>query len=320
VAVTLDVVSRANGNRTGQFKSRGFEPGGRRTEIPWDAYEAAYEQRALTWAGTASAYGPNPLSREAVPFGFDQRYAWPVFPRVPVDSAATSVSVLTQTARTLPSAANVVRAIDAVTNKPESASTVDVVTTALKQVAAVVSGVPNIMLEQPAIESVLGNDLRLSYNEGLDKLALDAIATAGFQAPSTDPLLTSIRKCVTTLWAAGYNPDVVILTPTAAETLDLLVSGISRRDRRLRVRTGAVRGRKDDLRHVRPDLEDRGGADRRRLAGVREAVRRPGRTIDVRGERREDEQQPRQVRGERGLRGRAADRCGQDRILVVGFR
>jgi HK97 family phage prohead protease len=211
----------------GQFRARSFEPGGRRTEIPWDAYEGAWEQRALTWAGTASPDGPNPLRRESGAFGFDQRYAWPAFPRVPVDSSATSVSVLTQTARTLPSAANVVRAIDAVSDKPESASTVDVVTTALNQVAAIVTGVPTIMLEQPAIESVLGTDLRLSYNEGLDKLVLDAIATAGFQAPSTDPLLTSIRKCVTTILAAGYNPDTLILTPANAETLDLLVSGIS---------------------------------------------------------------------------------------------
>jgi hypothetical protein len=169
----------------------------------------------------------NQLLREAGPFGYDVRYAWPAFPRVPVDGAATSVSVLTQTARTLPTAANVVRAIDAVTNKPESASTVTMVVTSLKQLAAVTSGVPNVMLEQPGINSVIGNDLRLSYNDGLDKLVLDAIALSGFQAPSTDPLLTSIRKCITTIRGNGYNPDTLLLTPANSETLDLLVTGIS---------------------------------------------------------------------------------------------
>jgi uncharacterized protein len=226
----LRVVERDNGgseSRTlyGQFQRAGFEPGGRRTEIAWNDYESASESRALTWTGSVDLV--NRLDRAAGPFGWDQRYAWPAFPRVPVDSGVTSVNVLTQTARTLPSAATVVRAIDAVTNKPESASTVTVVTTAMKQLAAVTSGVPNVMLEQGDIESVIGNDLRLSYNEGLDKLILDAIAASGFQAPGTDPLLVSIRKAMSTIMNNGYNPDTVILTSAAAEALDVAVTGIS---------------------------------------------------------------------------------------------
>jgi uncharacterized protein len=209
----------------GQFRRAGWTPQGGRTEITWNDFENASESRALTWTGSVDTV--NQLVREAGPFGFDMRYAWPAFTRVPVDSAVTSVSVLTQTARTLPTAANVVRAIDAVTNKPESASTVTMVVTAMKQLAAVVSGVPNVMLEQPGIESVLGIDLRLSINEGLDKLILDAVALSGFQAPGTDPLIVSIRKAMTTLFAVGYNPDTLILTPAAAEALDVLVTGIA---------------------------------------------------------------------------------------------
>jgi uncharacterized protein len=222
-----EATSTAPESRTlyGMFNAKGFQPGGRRTEISWTDFESAAESRALTWTGSVDLV--NRLEASAGAFGFDQRYAWPAFPRVAVDSSVTSVNVLTQTARTLPSAATVVRAIDAVTNKPESASTVTVVTTAMKQVAAVTSGVPNVMLEQGEIESVIGSDLRLSYNEGLDKLVLDAIAGAGFQAPGTDPLLVSIRKAMTTLWALGYNPDVLLLTPANAETLDLAVTGIS---------------------------------------------------------------------------------------------
>jgi HK97 family phage prohead protease len=225
----LRVTDRAEGGaeqRTllGQFQRAGWSPG-ERTEITWQDFEAASESRALTWTGSVDTV--DPLRREAGAFGFDQRYAWPAFPRVPVDDGATSVNVLTQTARTLPSAATVVRAIDAVTNKPEAASTVTVVATSMKQLAAVQSGVPNIMLAQPGIESVIGNDLRLSFNEGLDKLILDAIALSGFQAPGTDPLLVSVRKAMTTIFAAGYNPDTLILTPANAEALDLAVSGIS---------------------------------------------------------------------------------------------
>jgi hypothetical protein len=130
--------------------------------------------------------------------------------------------VLTQTARTLPAAANVVRAIEAVTAKPEAASTITVATVSVKQVAAVESGIPNVYLEQPQIDSIIGTDLRLAVNEGLDKLVLDATAASGFQAPSTDPLLVSIRKSMTTIFAAGYNPDTLILTPANAEALDVL--------------------------------------------------------------------------------------------------
>ncbi len=209
----------------GQFKKAGWAPGSGRTEISWNDFETASESRALTWTGSVDNVAQ--LDSAAGPFGYDVRYAWPAFQRQPVDSSVTSVNVLTQTARTLPTAANVVRAINAVTAKPESASTVTMVVTSMKQLAAVTSGVPNIMLEQSGIESVIGNDLRLAYSDGLDKLILDAIAASGFQAPSTDPLLTSIRKCVTTLWGLGYNPDTVLLTPAASETLDLLVSGIS---------------------------------------------------------------------------------------------
>lgn len=201
----------------GQFKRAGWTPG-KRTEITWLEYEGASESRALTWTGSVD--NVNMLRTNAAAFGYDQRYAWPAFPRVAVDSATTSVQVLTQTARTIPAASTVVRAIDAVSNKPEAASTVTIVATSLKQLAAVQSGVPNIMLEQPGIESVIGQDLRLTINEGLDKLILDAIAGAGFQAPSTDRLLVSVRKAMTTIMSNGYNPDTLLLTPAASETLD----------------------------------------------------------------------------------------------------
>ena len=127
----------------------------------------------------------------------------------------------------MPTAANVVRAIDAVTAKPEVAITITVANLPLKQVAAVESGVPNVYLEQDTIESIIGTDLRLAINEGLDKLVLDAIAASGFQAPGTDNILVSIRKAMTTIYAAGYNPDTLILTPANAEAIDTMVSGVT---------------------------------------------------------------------------------------------
>ncbi|MEJ7567426.1 MAG: HK97 family phage prohead protease [Gaiellaceae bacterium] len=216
-----DVNSGKPESRTllGAFKRAGWEPG-KRAEVAWNEFAGASESRALTWTGSVD--NVNMLHRESGAFGYDQRFAWPAFPQVPVDPGVTSVQVLTQTARTLPTAATVVRAVDAVTVKPETASTLSLVATAMKQLAAVQTGVPNVMLENDRIESVIGTDLRLSINEGLDKLILDALAASGFQAPGTDPLLVSIRKAMTTIYANGYNPNLLILTPGASEGLDIL--------------------------------------------------------------------------------------------------
>jgi hypothetical protein len=195
------------------FRSKGWEPG-QPAEIDWAEF------RAFTWSGSVDDL--NKTRREGVGLGFDQRYAWPAFPQTAVGSDLTSVQILRQSARTLPSAASVVRAIDAVTAKPEVANTMEAATVALKQVAAIETNIPNIILEQSGAESVVQTDLRLSLNEGLDKLVLDAVAASGFQAPGTDPLLISIRKAMSTIMANGYSPSVVVLTPANSEALDTL--------------------------------------------------------------------------------------------------
>jgi hypothetical protein len=127
----------------------------------------------------------------------------------------------------LPRAASVVRAIDATTTKPETGSTLNVLTVPLNQVATIQSGVPNVYLLTDAVNTIVEQDLRLAINEGLDKLVLDAIATATFHAPTTEDTFTSVRKCITTLQGLGFNPDTLILTPAAAESLDLAKATVS---------------------------------------------------------------------------------------------
>jgi hypothetical protein len=207
-----------------EFRAAGFP--GRPGEVAMIDFDAShFEDRAVTWTGSVDNINKNRY--QAGGFGYDQRWAWPAFQRVPIDYEVTSVDVLTQTARTLATAANVVRAIDAVTAKPETSSTLTIVTTALKQVATIQTNVPNVYLAQQAFNTTIENDLRLAINDGLDKLILDYIAASGFQAPGTDPLLVSIRKAMTTIMGNGYNPDTLLLTPANAEALDLAVSGIS---------------------------------------------------------------------------------------------
>jgi HK97 family phage prohead protease len=203
-----------------EFRAAGFP--GETATIDFDRFA---ESRAVTW--TPSADLLNQRQATAGALGADTRWAWPAFPRTNVDAGTTSVISFTQTARALATPANTVRAIDSVAAKPETGSTINLVTVPLKQVAGIQTNVPNIILEQDAVRSVIEQDLSLAINGGLDKLLLDFIATSGFQAPGADVFIVSVRKAITTIQAAGYNPDLLLLTPAAAEALDTLVSGIA---------------------------------------------------------------------------------------------
>jgi uncharacterized protein len=172
-----------------EFRAAGF-PGRPGEQATIDFNPGHFEDRAVTWSGSVDNINKNRY--QAGGFPYDQRWAWPAFARVPVPYEQTSVDVLTQTARSLATAANVVRAIDAVTAKPETGSTLTIVTTALKQVATIQTNVPNVYLAQPAFNTVIENDLRLAINDGLDKLVLDYIVASGFQTPLANMVL-SIR-------------------------------------------------------------------------------------------------------------------------------
>ena len=127
-------------------------------------------------------------------------------------------------------------------------------------------------------------DLRLAVNDGLDKLVIDGLATSGFQAPSSDELLVSIRKAMTTIQASGYTPNTLVLTPANAETLDTLVSGITGADNDYVFGAGKF-APGHDVRPQRRHLEGRPRAGRARLDREREAVRQPAHAGEIRAGR-----------------------------------
>ncbi len=197
-----------------EFRAAGFP--GERAEIAWHEFES----RAITWSGTTEELSP--VRRLAGPLGSDNRWAWPVFPTVAVGPDTTAISTFTQTGRDAVSGSAHVQDIDETGAKPEVGSTFDLVTLPLKTVPAVVTGVPNIYLAQAPIVSVINTDLRLALNAGLDYLVLTALATTGFEAPGSNPLLVSIRNAIKTIAAAGYNADTLIVDPDTDADLDTL--------------------------------------------------------------------------------------------------
>jgi uncharacterized protein len=206
--------SRRERSLADEFRNRGF---------PAETATVDFgEFRAVTWSGTADELSP--IARDGAALGYDERYVFPAFPRVAVDDGVTSVNVPTQTSRTLASASDVVRDIDAVTDKPETDSTLDLVTVTLNQVASVQTGVPNVYLEQPAFNSVIENDLRLAVNDGLDSLVLTELEKADYVSGSASSGIAGIRQAIADLHDNGYNPDTLILDPAAAVALDTLVA------------------------------------------------------------------------------------------------
>ena len=203
----------------GAFRSRGFPAETATLDF------SEYESRALVWSGAIGSLSRD--RRQGEPLAFDNRWLWPVLVSVSVDEGTTSVDVPYQSARTLASGGDMVRDIAATTRKPETDSAVDIRSVALKQVATISSGIPSVYLEQPGFDSIIEADLRLALNAALDGLALAAVAASGFQPPGSDNLYVSLRKAITTLRNAGYNPDTLVLTPAADELLDTMVSGLS---------------------------------------------------------------------------------------------
>jgi hypothetical protein len=154
------------------YEARGFFEN-RVASVGFDEY------RAFTWGTTVELV--NPIRREGVALGYDTRWLYPVLPTTPVSDATTSVQYVRQASRTLAGTA-VIRAIDATSQKPETATAAELATLTLSQVASVESGVPRIHAAQPSFQSMVESDLRLSI-----KTASTRSSGAAWSRPAPPP-------------------------------------------------------------------------------------------------------------------------------------
>ena len=161
-----------------EFRAHGFPA--EVAEIPWEAYES----RAVTWTPTINLL--DQTDRVGVGLGFDSRYVWTTLPRVGVDAGVTSVQVLAQSSRSLATPANVIRGISATTPKAETSTTINLTTVPLSGVASISSGIANVVLEQPQVNTLIEGDLALAVNEGLDKIVDNTFTASAVQAPGSD--------------------------------------------------------------------------------------------------------------------------------------
>lgn len=110
--------------------------------------------------------------------------------------------------------ASMIRAIAAVTAKPQTDTAVEAVNVALKQVATISSGIPNVFLANEALRGYVNEDLRLAYSRAIDAHVLAQIAaTTPASGTYNAQLLIAILSAAEVVTAAGYSPNTVVLSP-----------------------------------------------------------------------------------------------------------
>jgi len=202
-------------NLADAYKAKGFP--GETATLEWGEY------RALSFGGTVTDLSQ--VRRDGGPLGADTRYAWPAFESIAVGSDVTSVQVFSQSSRTVGTATDVVRNIDAVSTKPSAQTAGTVTSVPLRQVAAIESGIPNVYLESQGMASIVETDLRLSVNGGLDSLVQTGLNTSGTVSKGTFDVLNAVRRGVTAVTAGGYSPNTLLIDAAGAEALDLFRDG-----------------------------------------------------------------------------------------------
>jgi hypothetical protein len=206
------------------IKKAGFNPVSKhRVRVPAEA--ALYVGAVNDFSGI-STFGPRRLTPSVL--GADQRFVYPALRQAPLSPTDTSVDYLKQTARTLADPADMVRAIDATTDKPETTLGVQIAAVTPSQVAHAVVGVPNIVNRQRVFADLIEGDLRLGLSEALDSMVVDAIAAASVPAGASGTgVAAGVRKAITAVLAAGYTPDTIALDPDTDEALDLALLSLN---------------------------------------------------------------------------------------------
>ena len=182
---------------------------------------------------------------EAVPYrtvfpqlGFDTRFIQPRLPTVAVDFDTTGVSSYVQKSRSLAATNDMIRTIAAVTAKPETNTVAEVVNPALKQIATVSTGTPNVLLANDNFRSWVNNDLTLAFRRAVDAHIVAQVTAASI--PNGDGGLgpyESILYAQEAVRAARLQPDADRLL---AERRAHDRAAPARERRQLRVRPGAA--------------------------------------------------------------------------------
>jgi hypothetical protein len=111
--------------------------------------------------------------------------------------------------------------------KPTSVYTVTRVENALVVIAHLSEGIPrHWLIDNSALEAFLQSELTFGLQQAVEaKVLTDVNATSGIQTQAyATSVLTTLRKGITKLEQAGYDPSAFVLTPADWEGVELALS------------------------------------------------------------------------------------------------
>jgi hypothetical protein len=157
--------------------------------------------------------------------GFDARFLFPRVPTIAVDDGVAHLASYRQQSRSLASPSDMIRAIDATDSpaKPETNTQSEVTALALSQVATVSTGIPAILFANAGFRGWVQNDVELAWRTAIDAMIVAAITAASPPSPSGSPAneYENVPYAEETVRAAGYNPNLVVMSPGDALALQL---------------------------------------------------------------------------------------------------
>jgi hypothetical protein len=170
----------------------------------------------LTDAGPATW---QPTSAGVIPIGQDRRYVYANMPSVDAGDA-TSVDDFRVT--NVAVTGSVERAIAATTDKAVASPTVVHVNTPLKQHAVIIDALPNALLgSMTGLRGVLDSQGRHLVSQSLDAHVYGQLVEDAPNGTAGSGLVAQVRNAVGAVRSAGHVPDLLIVSPDDAVSLDL---------------------------------------------------------------------------------------------------
>ncbi|MDP9329054.1 MAG: hypothetical protein M3P11_00150 [Actinomycetota bacterium] len=156
--------------------------------------------------------------------GLDARYVYPHLVTQTAEVDATGVTSYRQKSRSLATASDMVKAIDSTDTKEETDTTSEVVNAALKMIATVSTQTPNVLLNNPSFRGWVSNDLQAAFRAAVDFHVIDEIGSAGIgSGGGGSNVYEDVLYSQEVVRAAGYSPDLVVVSPADALAIQLLM-------------------------------------------------------------------------------------------------
>jgi hypothetical protein len=155
--------------------------------------------------------------------GADQRFIYPHVRTQPVAFGDTGVQSYRQKSRQLASTSDMIRSIADTSTKPETDTTAEVVNEPLKQIAHISTGTPNVLLANDSFRSWVNSDLTAGYRNAVDAHIVTEVQGAGIPGGGGGSnIYEDILYSQEVVRAAGYSPNLVVLSPGDGLALQLL--------------------------------------------------------------------------------------------------